>query len=93
MDPNADDAIELHELEDTFVRAMQTPEADALEKSVTAGVALRCVCLIQSNAQVGKLIRQLEKEMAVKQLKMTDLLRELDADGNGSVSASELEHG
>ena len=34
MDPNADDAIELHELEDTFVRAMQTPEADSLEKDV-----------------------------------------------------------
>ena len=49
--------------------------------------------LILGLSQVGRLIRQLEKEMAVKQLKITDLLKELDTNGDGSVSASELEQG
>ena len=51
------------------------------------------VSLILGLSQVGRLIRQLEKEMAVKQLKITDLLKELDTNGDGSVSASELEQG
>ncbi len=39
------------------------------------------------------MFRELEKEMKRKQLRIVDLLKELDADGNGSVSASELEQG
>ncbi len=34
MDPNADDAVEFHELDSAFVRALQTGEADRMEEEV-----------------------------------------------------------
>ena len=42
---------------------------------------------------MGTVFRQLEKEMTRKQLRIIDLLKQLDADGDGSISASELEQG
>jgi len=75
MDPNADDAIEFHELQLALNRASQ-PDRSA-----------------EAEAQVGTVFRQLEKEMTRKQLRIIDLLKQLDADGDGSISASELEQG
>jgi len=75
MDPNADDVVQLHELEAAFSRAGRPIEA------------------LEEDAKVGAMFRILEADMHRRQFRITDLMRKLDVDGDGTIDLDEFEEG